>query len=915
MALPMAGLRRQSDPILAAASERLSLARLFVQDFRHVDDDQDESAARERVRSLDHVPVFLLGVHLICGAALLFGVDGRPTASMGLLAPLGALAAIDIGLWLWLLKRPLSGLAPHAAIRGAALYSIVANILWGAAALAVQPAQSPDLTLLDIAVAGGVLAIPIAFLSFPALVTIGCVAFVAKLLLIAHDPLGAAATGALSLLLIYLSLRRSSDRLAQLKRRIVIDWNAQRAGRFIDEFEQAGRGWFWETTARGALSYVSEQLAADLKTPADELIGKPFADLIGLDDRRGSESSERTLGFHLSARLPFTDINVRANTAAEIWWSLSGTPSFDEYGRFLGFRGIGTDLTQQRRSEEEINRLAKYDSLTGLPNRMLMRRTLDETLQKKGDAVGGGCALFLIDLDRFKNVNDTLGHPIGDALLKQVAQRLTTVIGKEGQVGRLGGDEFEAVLPGQVDEAGLGSLAARLIQQVSMPFMIEGHNISIGASVGIATAPSEGCCADALIRNADLALYAAKSAGRGTYCFFAPEMHSEAQDRQILETDLRKAIARGELQLQYQPVVNAQTEELSGFEALVRWHHPTRGVISPSLFVPLAEEAGLILSIGEWVLRTACLEASKWPEHIRVAVNLSPLQFVEPSLPATIVSALANAELPPRQLELEITEGVFLVESDATDDMFAKLKAIGVRLALDDFGTGYSSLGYLKKAPFDKIKIDQSFVRGAAKTGSRNAPIIRAIVTLAESLGMDTTAEGAETHDELTMIRELGCSHIQGYIFGRPMNPDEAGTLAAQNKAVTADGFQFNRPPRQGLLKVASLQFNGMSMPVRVRNISTGGALLECDRALPSEAKVQLDLPGCGNLGAEVRWSEAKRMGIQFEDEFDLRRLAPGKGKGFGARLPQTYTNLRYADGAVDKKALSAGDLRYNSTR
>jgi diguanylate cyclase (GGDEF)-like protein len=910
----MAGIRKQAVPELAEAEERFSLRSAFGRDFRRVEDEQDESAARERVRTLDHVPSFLLAVHLICGAALIAAFGAPDRAPLGLIAPLGALLAIDLGLWGWFMRKPISRLAPHVAVRGAALYSAVASALWCAAAYGAAPAPARDLTLFDIALAGGVLALPIAFLSFPALTALGCLGFAAKLYFLSHDPLAAAASVLLSLFLVRLSLKRAADRHAQLKRRIVIDWNAQRATRFIEEFEQAGRGWFWETTARGALSYVSEQLAADMKMQASELIGKPFADLIGLDDRRDNESSERTLGFHLSTRLPFTDINVRANTAAEIWWSLSGTPSFDEYGRFLGFRGIGSDLTQQRRSEEEINRLAKYDSLTGLPNRMLMRRTLDETLQSKGDAASGGCALFLIDLDRFKNVNDTLGHPIGDALLKQVAQRLNTVLGKEGQVGRLGGDEFEAVLPGQHDDAFLGELAARLIQQVSMPYMIEGHNISIGASVGIALAPAIGSCADALIRNADLALYSAKAAGRGTYCFFAPEMHSEAQDRQILETDLRKAIARGELQLQYQPVVNAQTEELSGFEALVRWHHPTRGVISPSLFVPLAEEAGLILSIGEWVLRTACLEASKWPEHIRVAVNLSPIQFVEPSLPATVISALANADIAPRQLELEITEGVFLVESESTDDMFAKLKAIGVRLALDDFGTGYSSLGYLKKAPFDKIKIDQSFVRGAAKTGSRNAAIIRAIVTLAESLNMDTTAEGAETHDELTMIRELGCSHIQGYIFGRPMNPDEAGALASQNKAVTADGFQFNRPPRQGLLKVASLQFNGMNMPVRVRNISTGGALLECDRALPAEAKVQLDLPGCGNLGAEVRWSEAKRMGVQFEEEFDLRRLAPGKANGFGARLPQqAYTNLRYADGAADKRALSAGDLRYGA--
>jgi diguanylate cyclase (GGDEF)-like protein len=909
----MAGFRKRGGPALAEVEERISLARLLLRDFRRLDDEQEERAARERIRALDPVPAFFLCVHLVCAAAMLIGLGPPAWSEAGVLGPLGGLLALDFVGWLWLRKRPPSAMEPHVATRGAALYAVAVSALWCAtAALASAAGLVPENTLLtEVAFAGGVLAIPFAFLSFPTLAALGVLGCAAKLLFLSENPAAAGVSLALCFVLVCLSLTRSSDRITQLKRRIEIDWNAQRAARFIEEFEQAGRGWFWETTARGALSYVSEQLAADLKTPAAELIGRPFADLIGLDDRRDNESSERTLGFHLSTRLPFTDINVRANTAAEIWWSLSGTPSFDEYGRFLGFRGIGTDLTQQRRSEEEINRLAKYDSLTSLPNRSLMRRTLDEALQSKDCTA---CALFLIDLDRFKNVNDTLGHPIGDALLKQVAQRLTSVIGKDGQVGRLGGDEFKAVLPGQQDNAFLGDLASRLIQQVSMPYTIEGHNISIGASVGIALAAAGRNCADALIRNADLALYSAKAAGRGTYCFFAPEMHSEAQDRQILETDLRKAIARGELQLQYQPVVNAQTEELSGFEALVRWHHPTRGVISPSLFVPLAEEAGLILSIGEWVLRTACLEAAKWPENIRVAVNLSPIQFVEPSLPATIVNAIANAGIQPRQLELEITEGVFLVESESTDDMFAKLKAIGVRLALDDFGTGYSSLGYLKKAPFDKIKIDQSFVRGAAKDGSRNAAIIRAIVTLAESLNMDTTAEGAETHDELTMIRELGCSHIQGYIFGRPMNPDEAGTLAAQNKAITADGFQFNRPPRQGLLKVAGLQFNGMNMPVRVRNISTGGALLECDRSLPPEAKVQLDLPGCGNLGAEVRWAEGKRMGIQFEDEFDLRRLAPGKGNGFGARLPQqAYTNLRYADAAVDKKALSASDLRYNS--
>ena len=308
------------------------------------------------------------------------------------------------------------------------------------------------------------------------------------------------------------------------------------------------------------------------------------------------------------------------------------------------------------------------------------------------------------------------------------------------------------------------------------------------------------------------------------------------------------------------------------------------------------------------------MEAAKWPENIRVAVNLSPIQFADPNLPATIVSALANSQIQPRQLELEITEGVFLVESESTDDMFAKLKSLGVRLALDDFGTGYSSLGYLKKAPFDKIKIDQSFVRGAAKTGSRNAAIIRAIVTLAESLGMDTTAEGAETHDELTLIRELGCSHIQGYIFGRPMGPEEAGELAAQNKAVTADGFQFNRPPRQGLIKVASLQWNGMTMPVRVRNISTGGALLESGRTAAPGVQGPARSAGLRpsrRRGALVRsasgWASSSRRSSTCGGS------RPGKGDGFGAKLPPhgLYQSQICRRRGRQEGALAPSDLRY----
>ncbi|MGH6783242.1 MAG: EAL domain-containing protein, partial [Sphingomicrobium sp.] len=478
---------------------------------------------------------------------------------------------------------------------------------------------------------------------------------------------------------------------------------------------------FWETNAEGTLSYVSQQLADDFQCLPQELLGRRFTDLLSVDNKSATCIEERkTLGFHLSARFPFSDVVVRPASKEDVHWSLSGNPVFDERGRFLGFRGIGTDLTEQRRSEQEINRLARFDSLTGLPNRAMMRQTLDDALRNATHR-RKGCAMFLIDLDRFKNVNDTLGHPVGDALLRQVADRLKLVMGNHGQIGRLGGDEFQAVLPGVVDIGLLESLARTLIEQVSRPYEIEGHKVSIGASVGIEIGDPGRICADAIVRNADLALYAAKAAGRGQHCFFEPSMHSNAAERQLLENDLRQALERGELSVAYQPIVHSASEEVSGFEALARWSHPVRGAVPPDIFVPLAEETGLIATIGEFVLKTALADAAQWPEKLRVAVNLSPIQFNDPSVADMIARHLGATQIRASRLELEITEGVFLADGDSTDETFARLKALGVRLALDDFGTGYSSLGYLKKAPFDKIKIDQSFVRGAASSTNRNA--------------------------------------------------------------------------------------------------------------------------------------------------------------------------------------------------
>jgi diguanylate cyclase (GGDEF)-like protein len=701
------------------------------------------------------------------------------------------------------------------------------------------------------------------------------------------------AVDAMAVLMIVYSAAITQKSLFEGRRRLALEWQAKKALNFVDEFENSGRGWFWETDSLGTLSYVSRQLAEDFQSEPEALLGRRFTDLLSVDHASDSMEERKTLGFHLSARFPFSDVVVRPASEQDVHWSLSGNPLFDERGRFLGFRGIGTDLTEQRKSEREISRLARFDSLTSLPNRAMMRQTLDEALRNAAHRQKG-CALFMIDLDRFKNVNDTLGHPIGDALLRQVADRLKSVMGNHGQVGRLGGDEFQAVFPGTVDIGLLESLARTLIEQTSRPYMIEGYKVTIGASVGIAIGDPGRTSADALVRNADLALYAAKGAGRGKHCFYEPSMHSEAAERQLLENDLRQAIERGELSVHYQPVVRAAGEEISGFEALLRWQHPTRGPISPSRFVPLAEEAGLIGKIGEWVLRTSLEEAAHWPDQVRVAVNLSPLQFNDPNVAAMVGKHLAETGVRAERLELEITEGVFLAEGDSTDETFAKLKALGVRLALDDFGTGYSSLGYLKKAPFDKIKIDQSFVRGAASATNRNAAIIRAIVTLAETLGMDTCAEGVETHDDLQLIRDLGVSMVQGYIFGKP-GPAETARELANSATVEAEGFACIREPRHRLMRRAMTCIAGETIEVKLRNISSMGAQVECDIPVSPGTELTIDIIGVGPVQGVVRWAQAGRFGIQFGGQFDLARLAPKKETRSVGRVTQAWGEQRAA--------------------
>jgi diguanylate cyclase (GGDEF)-like protein len=853
----------------------LSSRALLLFDFRAPSSETDSRVAQERCRSVEVSVPFLAGSHLLWGGLFLGAMAGQPGTAL-VAAPVAAILLLDF--LLWRLLRG-DGRQAHAKARIAAWHTLATTVLWlGAVVLAGLVGVEPSMlakTAFVAAVSAGIAA----FFAVPGLLILSCAAMVGATALVAAERTFLGVAVGAGAVLTFLSISRARDLILGAHQRLAGEWQARQARRFVEEYEESGRGWFWETNADGAVTYLSAQLAVQLGIDGGRSIGRRLADLLLLKQEEGAEEARSSLDFHLGARFPFSDVIVRAAGEGEAWWSISGTPNFDEFGRFLGFRGIGANLSEQRRTEVERTKLARYDSLTGLPNRATMRSTLDDALRNAAER-RKGCTLMMIDLDRFKQVNDTLGHPVGDQLLKQVAERLKAIFGQDGQVGRLGGDEFEAILPGIDEEGRLSEIAQCMIEEVSKPYSLGGHRVEIGASAGIAIARPGKAYASALIKDADLALYAAKAAGRGTFRFFAPEMHAEAAERQILENDLRDALAKDQLRLLYQPIVDSVTEEVVAFEALLRWQHPTRSLLQPAHFLPIAEDCGLMPRIGAWVIRSACAEAAKWPEHVRIAVNLSPAQVGDPGLPSVVTSALAASALAPDRLELEITEGAFPADGAGPERMFARLKMIGVRIALDNFGTGRSGLGHLREAPLDKIKIDRSFVRGAETPGSRNAAIIRAIVVLGESLGMDTTAEGAETLEELALIRSLGCSQVQGFLFGKPMPAAEALALARASKP-TAEVVGFSRPPRHRLIRNGVVHAGGEAVAVRLRNISAGGAMVECDRPLPVETQVVLDLDEAGALEAEVRWCNRGQIGLRFAEEFQLRKLSrpkPGAG-------------------------------------
>ena len=533
----------------------------------------------------------------------------------------------------------------------------------------------------------------------------------------------------------------------------------------LNQYDEHGSDWLVETDARGLIVQPSERLCRSTGMSAGELEGRKLVDLFVAGQER---TALRRAGRRLK---PFRDLPVtfRRNGATQ-HWSISGCPMFTQTGEHRGFRGFIRDVTERRAAENRVRYLAQHDPLTGLANRAEFHARLDAMLLGLGR--DSSLALMFLDLDHFKAINDSMGHGTGDRVLIETARRLSAIAGPGAVAARLGGDEFAVILPCVSGGADALDKALAFVRGLCEPIAIEGRKVQAGASVGVAIAPDHGCDGARLLRAADLALYDAKANGRGAASLYHEGMQAELLERRNLEADMRVAFAGGQFALHYQPLHRLDTDAIAGFEALLRWNHPVRGNVPPDVFIPIAEESGLIVQIGEWVLREALAEAATWPAHLTVAVNVSAAQLRGGELLRQVVSALSMTGFDPRRLELEITETMLMEDSEAQLRLLHRLRGLGVRIALDDFGTGYSSLNYLRAFPFDKIKIDRCFVTDLARNDESGA-IVEAVLELAAKLNMQTIAEGVEDAEQLARLRARGCEQVQGYLFSKALPAQE----------------------------------------------------------------------------------------------------------------------------------------------
>lgn len=545
----------------------------------------------------------------------------------------------------------------------------------------------------------------------------------------------------------------------------------------LRDFEENANDWLWETDASGHLRHVSAHLAYAVGRHPQELVGQHFLTiLLTLAAERQAEHIallarlKEMLEQHQPFRAAMVPVEVRGQVR---WWSITGKPQFDAAARFTGWRGVGSDVTTAHLHDLEMTQLARFDPLTGLANRHQFHQQLAAYFPAEGTAQP--CSLFLLDLDNFKTVNDSLGHTAGDELLREVAKRLRAAAGGRGLVARLGGDEFAWLIPGNLPQDAIEESHRYLRQVLSQPWQYQDHSIAVHGSIGVSFAPADARAAADLMRSCDMALYAAKAAGRDALCYFDPAMEVQASQKLGLLGDMRKSLEAGDFSVYYQPQIDISNGTLSGFEALVRWRHPKRGLVPPTEFIALAEDSGLIVPLGAWVLAQACHDAATWPPALRVAVNVSAVQIERADMYATTLAALQRSGLSAQRLELELTESSLMRDANAAQSLLRALRAKGVRVALDDFGTGYSSLSYLRSFPMDKLKIDRSFVSilDEADSDGGAAAIVQAIVQLARTLQLETTAEGVETEAQLEALSHIGCTYGQGYLLARPMAADQ----------------------------------------------------------------------------------------------------------------------------------------------
>lgn len=542
----------------------------------------------------------------------------------------------------------------------------------------------------------------------------------------------------------------------------------------LKDFGSYPSDWIWHTDKANRIVRVSDRFASASNQVKEVLTGRQLGELLRyLSEENAAIALE--IERDVESRSMFHDVIVKVDqNGGEHWWRLTGKPTFDEKGEFTGYLGSASDITSERLAERKVNFLAHHDSLTGLLNRGKFTEHLRQAVARL-ERYGSPFTVLYLDLDQFKPINDSRGHLVGDKLLMQVAGRISSAIRDTDVAGRLGGDEFAIILTNNCDADATAKLASRMIGAISKPYTVDDEIMSVGVSVGIAIAPINGTRPDQIMRNADLALYRAKSEGRGTYRFFESQMDATQRERRMLETELRQAISEGELILHYQPLVSAEDHSPNGFEALVRWNHPIRGIVPPSEFIPIAEQIGLIQQIGDWTIREACRAAARWPNEMTVAVNLSARHFQQSDIVAVIRDALEETKLAPTRLELEITESLLIQRPDDVVSKLKEIKELGVTIAMDDFGTGYSSLSYLLKFPFDKIKIDKSFVTASSEDVAAR-DILRTIISLGKTLNIRITAEGVETKEQVEFLRDIACNQLQGYYFAKPL--DEIGLAA-----------------------------------------------------------------------------------------------------------------------------------------